>query len=84
LKHLVYNIGSFSLSAAEIKERIRRYYPNAQISFTPDDNRQGIVDSWPADVDDTFARQDWGWQPDYDATRAFDEYLIPTISKRYS
>ncbi len=84
LKHLVYNIGSFSLSAAEIKERIRRYYSNAQISFTPDDHRQGIVDSWPADVDDTFARQDWGWQPDYNATRAFDEYLIPTISKRYS
>ncbi|HEY85283.1 MAG TPA: NAD-dependent epimerase/dehydratase family protein [Chloroflexi bacterium] len=84
LKHLVYNIGSFSLSAAEIKERMLRYYPNAQISFTPDDNRQGIVDSWPADVDDTFARQDWGWQPDYDAARAFDEYLIPTISERYA
>ena len=83
LKHLVYNIGSFSLSAAEIKERMLRYYPNAQISFTPDDHRQGIVDSWPADVDDSFARQDWGWQPDYDAARAFDDYLIPTISKRY-
>ena len=84
LQHLVYNIGSFSLSAEEIRALIVRRFPDADITFTPDDNRQGIVDSWPADVDDTFARQDWGWQPDYDVRRAFEEYLIPSISKRYT
>ena len=83
-QHLVYNIGSFSLSAGEIRELIVRRFPGADITFTPDDNRQGIVDSWPADVDDTFARQDWGWQPDYDVQRSFEEYLIPTISERYA
>jgi hypothetical protein len=49
-----------------------------------DDKRQGIVDSWPADVDDTAARRDWGFAPRYDFDRAFSEYLIPAIRKRYA
>jgi hypothetical protein len=36
------------------------------------------------DTDDQAARDDWGWQPDYDADRCFNEYLIPTIRQRYS
>jgi threonine 3-dehydrogenase len=35
-------------------------------------------------VDDSRARADWGWQPDYDQRRAFDEYLVPNIKKRYA
>jgi hypothetical protein len=42
------------------------------------------VDSWPADVDDTAARRDWGFAPRYDEQAAFAEYLVPTIRKRYS
>ena len=45
--------------------------------------RQGIVDSWPADVDDSAARRDWGFAPVYDVERAFSEYLVPTIRERY-
>jgi len=37
------------------------------------------VDSWPEDIDDSAAERDWGWKPDYDQTRAFEEYLIPAI-----
>jgi hypothetical protein len=48
-----------------------------------DEKRQGIVDSWPADVDDGAARRDWGHAPRYDFASAFGEYLIPTIRKRY-
>ena len=48
-----------------------------------DVKRQGIVDSWPADVDDAAARRDWGFAPRYDLERAFPEYLIPTIRDRY-
>jgi len=83
LSQLVYNVGSFSLSAAEIRDLVRTAFPNADITFAPDDKRQGIVDSWPADVDDSAARRDWGWQPDYDLKRAFEEYLIPNISRFY-
>jgi threonine 3-dehydrogenase len=55
----------------------------AQISWDTDGKRQSIVDSWPADVDDGAARADWGFTPRYDFERAFSEYLIPRIRKRY-
>lgn len=61
-----------------------RPFPGAEISFEPDAVRSKIVDSWPEDMDDSLARRDWGWKPGYDAGRAFAEYLIPTIGKRYS
>jgi len=83
MKHLVYNVGSFSLSAGEIKDMVLKYYPHAKITFEADPKRQQIVDTWPADVDDSSARSDWGWQPEFDAVRTFDEYLIPNIAKRY-
>jgi threonine 3-dehydrogenase len=79
----VYNITSFSISAGEIRDLVLRAFPNAQITFEPDLKRQGIVDSWPADLNDNPARRDWGWAPDYDAQRTFEEYLIPNIRRRY-
>jgi nucleoside-diphosphate-sugar epimerase len=83
LSRLVYNVTSFSLSAQEIYERVRRAFPEAEVAFRPDLKRQAIVDSWPADIDDSAARQDWGWQPAYDVERAFEEYLVPAVAKRY-
>lgn len=84
LKHLVYNVTSFSLSAAEFRAQVMRAFPEADIRFEPDLRRQGIVDSWPADLDDQAARQDWAWQPEYDLQRAFDDYLVPNIRDRYA
>jgi len=60
-----------------------RAFPDAQITFEPDWQRQGIVDSWPAELDDEAARRDWGWAPEYDLERAFDDYLVPNIRRRY-
>jgi nucleoside-diphosphate-sugar epimerase len=83
LRQHVYNVGSFSLSAADIQAAVSRAFPRAVVTFRPDVKRQAIVDSWPADVDDTAARADWRWQPDYDARQAFEAYLIPAVSRRY-
>lgn len=83
LRRSVYNVTSFSLSAGEFRERVLKAFPEAQISFEPDLSRQGIVDSWPAGLNDHAARRDWGWQPEFDIDRAFDEYLIPNIVTRY-
>lgn len=83
LKHSVYNVTSFSLSAAEFREWVLKYFPDAQISFQADVKRQAIVDSWPADLDDSAARRNWAWQPDYDVKRSFEEYLVPNIRKMY-
>ena len=84
LTSTVYNISGFSVSAKEIADRVTQSFPGAQISFEPDAVRSRIVDSWPEDIDDTKARADWGWKPAYDFARAFDEYLVPQISKRYA
>lgn len=83
LRHLVYNVTSFSPTAQEFYEIVQQNFPGAEITFEPHASRQKIVDSWPEDVDDSNARKDWGWQPDFDQKRAFDEYLIPAIRARY-
>ncbi len=83
LHQRVYNVTSFSLSADEFKAQVLKYFPGAQITYQPDEKRQRIVDSWCADMDDSPARRDWGWQPDYDLQRAFAEYLVPNIRQRY-
>lgn len=80
----VYNIGSFSPSAKHIFDIVKKEFPRAEITFSPDDKRQAIVDTWPEDVDDSAARRDWHWKPEYDEARAFNEYLIPGIRKRYA
>jgi len=83
LRRRVYNVTSFSISAGEIRERVVQSFPGADIVFEPDPKRQKIVDTWPLDVDDGPARRDWGWAPKYDLDRAFSEYLVPEIKKRY-
>ena len=60
-----------------------RAFSDASIGFKIDAKRQGIVDSWPAAVDDSAARADWCFAPQYDFERAFHDYLIPTIRQRY-
>jgi threonine 3-dehydrogenase len=83
LSQCVYNVTSFNPSAQEFFEIVCSAFPGADISFKPHANRQGIVDTWPADIDDTAARTDWDWKPDYDQTRAFQEYLIPAVQESY-
>jgi len=83
LTQTVYNVTSFSPTAQEIYDLTISAFPQADIQFVPDCHRQCIVDSWPADIDDSAAQRDWGWLPDYDFGRAFSEYLVPAIRARY-
>jgi nucleoside-diphosphate-sugar epimerase len=80
----VYNVSAFSVSAGEIAERVKKAFPDARIEFAPDAVRSRIVDSWPEDIDDSLAKKEWGWKPAYDFDRAFDQYLLPIIRKRYA
>ena len=83
LSRTAYNVTAFNPSASEIADVVSRAFPGANITWEPDAKRQGIVDSWPAAVDDRAARQDWGFSPRLDFHRAFAEYLIPTIKRQY-
>src|SRR3989344_1158824 len=79
----VYNVSGFSATALEIAELVNKVYPDSAISYVPNPKRQKIVDSWPASIDDSAAKRDWGWKPDYNIERAFTEYLIPEIQNKY-
>ena len=79
----VYNVAAFAITADQFRERALKAFPKADITFDPNPRRQGIVDSWPEDIDDSRARNDWGWTPDYDVDRFFDDYFLPEIRKRY-
>ena len=83
LTRRIYNITAFSLSAEEFAGYVKKHFPDAEITYKPDVNRQRIIDSWPIDMNDNAARRDWGWKPKYDAEKAFSEYLVPNIRKRY-
>ena len=83
LTRSVYNVTSFTLTAQAVADRVKAYFPNAEITFEPTEGRQNIVDSWPASVDDSAARQDWGWKPAYGVDTAFEDYLLPSIRQQY-
>ncbi|MBT3314737.1 MAG: NAD-dependent epimerase/dehydratase family protein [Anaerolineae bacterium] len=83
LSRQIYNITAFSLSAEEFAGYVKKHFPDAEITYAPDVNRQRIIDSWPIDMNDDAARRDWGWKPEFDAEKAFSEYLVPNIRKRY-
>jgi threonine 3-dehydrogenase len=83
LTQIVYNIASFSPSAGEVAELVKHYFPSADITFEPDQRRQAIVDSWPEALDCSAGKNDWGFEPTYTLEQAFEDYLVPRITKQY-
>ncbi len=62
--HCDFNVGAMSFSAGELAASIRKQIPEFECTYEPD-SRQAIADSWPSSLDDTAAREEWGWQPEY-------------------
>ncbi len=75
-----YNLAAISFSPADIAEAIRRHIPEFKMSYNPD-NRQKIADSWPDSIEDSTARQQWGWEHRYDLEKMVEEMLV-NITKR--
>jgi nucleoside-diphosphate-sugar epimerase len=69
-----YNISAMSFSPIEIATEIQKHIPSFKIDFKPD-FRQTIAESWPQSIDDTHARNDWGWRHDYDLPRMTTDML---------
>ncbi|KYK30377.1 MAG: UDP-glucose 4-epimerase [Candidatus Proteinoplasmatales archaeon SG8-5] len=63
--HSDFNVAALSFSAGELAEEIRKHIPGFECAYEPD-FRQQIADSWPRTIDDSAAREEWGWRPEYD------------------
>ena len=83
LPRRVYNVTGFSPSAQELFQSVLEFFPSAEVSFEPDQDRQVIADTWPGQIDEGAAKRDWGWSPEYDLHRAFADYLVPAVTDRY-
>jgi nucleoside-diphosphate-sugar epimerase len=74
-RHLGYNLGALSFSAGEIAAEIKKSVPSFNVVYSPD-WRQRIADSWPQSIDDSEARQDWRWSPEYSLGRMTEDMLV--------
>jgi nucleoside-diphosphate-sugar epimerase len=75
-----YNLGGLTFTAEELANEIKKYVPGFVCEYKPD-FRQNIADSWPQSLDDTPARKDWGWEPEYDLG-AMTKDMFEKLSKR--
>jgi nucleoside-diphosphate-sugar epimerase len=69
-----------SFSPAELAQEITKHIPDFSIRYAPD-FRQPIAESWPAVIDDTVARSDWGWKNEFDLARMTEDMLIQLKKK---
>ncbi|MBK9193735.1 MAG: NAD-dependent epimerase/dehydratase family protein [Flavobacteriales bacterium] len=69
-----YNLAGFSFNPQQIAAEVARHIPGFKMSYAPD-QRQAIADSWPRSIDDSAARADWGWKPDFDLRAMVDEMM---------
>lgn len=79
--HSNFNVTAMSFSAGELAAEIKKHLPDFEVEYHPD-FRQAIAESWPESVDDSAAREEWDWQPDYDLARMTADMLRVLEEKR--
>lgn len=71
-----FNIAAMQFTPETLAAAIRKHIPDFTIDYDVDPLRQGIAESWPKRLDDTAAREEWGWQPDYDLDAMVEDMLL--------
>jgi nucleoside-diphosphate-sugar epimerase len=80
--HNAYNVSAMSFCPEIIAASIRKHIPDFIIDYEIDPIRQCIADSWPDSMDDSAARQDWGWSPEYDL-EMMSQDMITVLRERF-
>lgn len=75
LKRSIYNIAAIHPTAEEVADAVRARVSGVNLTFRPDPARQAILDSWPQVLDDSNARNEWGWNHEYDLERMSDDLI---------
>lgn len=70
-----YNITGISFTPKELALEIKKILPNFAITYSDNDPRQAIADSWPSSIEDSTARKDWGWQPRFDLAKLTQDMI---------
>lgn len=78
--HADFNVAGISFSAGELAREIENHFSNFTYEFHPD-SRQEIADSWPDSLDDQPAREEWGWEPEYDLSQMTEDMLNHLAAK---
>lgn len=77
-----FNLASMSFEPTEIIAEVKRLVPEFEVKFEIDELRQSIADSWPNSMDDSCARAEWGWKPEYDL-RAMSEDMVLKLRQKF-
>ncbi len=80
--HADFNLAAFSFGPADLVAEIQKHIPDFVCTYEPD-FRQQIADSWPRSIDDSAARQEWGWQPSYDLPSMVAD-MLDKLGRRYA
>ena len=83
LSRTTYHIKSFNPNVKDIQKKIMAIFPKFKLKYDINVKRQKLINSWPSDLDQSAAINDWDWSSIYDFDSAFDKYLIPNIKKKY-
>jgi nucleoside-diphosphate-sugar epimerase len=70
-----YNLAGISFTPEQLAEEIKKLIPKFEISYSDNDPRQAIADSWPKSIDDSYAQNDWGWKLEYDLPKMVADML---------
>jgi len=71
-----YNLAGISFTPTQLAEEIKKHISNFEISYSDNDPRQAIADSWPKSIDDSYAQNDWGWKLEFDLSKMTDDMLV--------
>ena len=80
--HSNFNVGAMSFDVKTLANEIKKHIPEFKVDYVPD-FRQAIADSWPASVDDSYARKEWGWSPSWDLS-SMTKDILKKLGKRHA